>query len=209
MKPHDYQAKNRIIVNFHSNFLLFSFEFSFYFPSNFSLNFLRIFLKIRFFYIKNDVIFVWYSKMIKSVEEGKEKLEHAEENSTIFDVTPFESLRRKLRKEETFNFFTKKSNSFINNIVPKKRSFIESSYLQSEKETIKSAVLKRKDEINSMVKSMGNLLEFKESDDFLMKESEEGSYKNLQKEFSPLKLIKREKVYINQRNIYYDKDGNF
>jgi len=156
------------------------------------------------------VIFVWYSKMIKSVEEGKEKLENAEENSIIFDLTPLESLRRKLNKEDNFNFFNKKIDSSLRNItIPKKGSFLENSHLQSEKETIKSAVLKRKEEINNMVKSMGNLIEFTENEDFLLKESERGSYRNFEKEISPLKLIKREKVYINRRNIYYDKDGKF
>ena len=160
--------------------------------------------------------------MIKNVEDAKERLEIEEENIN-YDTNPFESLRRKLNKENTtnnINYQKKFSHNSFN--VGKKKSFIlENSFLESERDTIKSVLIKDHEEMihNNMFQSLGNLhnagIEKNEKDELSLREINNDTELNASKtnvftftETSPLKeFLKKGKIYINRRNIYFDKEG--
>lgn len=160
--------------------------------------------------------------MLKTVEDTKSSLESEEENF-IYDLSPINALRIKMNKPIPMSHLKKQvfsiSSPNLNTAIPKKTSLVlENSFLESEKETIKSALLKNKEEMDNMVKSLSNFtnpIETGEKEAFSLKdmkdsEGNESRTNFFTKEFadlSPLKLTNKGKIYINRRNIYFDKDG--
>lgn len=163
--------------------------------------------------------------MLKTVEDTKNSLESEEEN-LIYDLSPINALRMKMNKPIPMSQLKKQifsiSSPNLNTAIPKKTSLVlENSFLESEKETIKSALLKNKEEMDNMAKSLSNFtnpIETGEKEIFSVRDMKENSEGNdsrtnfFTKEFadlSPLKLSNKGKIYVNRRNIYFDKDGFF
>lgn len=161
--------------------------------------------------------------MLKTIDEAKSTLEN-EDETFVFDIGHLNSLRLKLNKEIPMNHLKKQALSIsspaLNNALPKKYSVMfENSFLESEKETIKSAFIKSKEEFdninvrsssfitNPLDKSKENSLkDFKEVEE---NESHINFPKEILNEISPVKTSKKGKIYINRRNIYFDKDGRY
>lgn len=160
--------------------------------------------------------------MLKTIDEAKSTLENEDENF-VFDIGHLNSLRLKLNKEIPMSSLKKQAFSIsspaLNNALPNKKYSVmfENSFLESEKETIKSAFIKSREEFdtinvrsssfitNPLEKSKENSLrDFKEGEE---NESHINFPKEILNEISPLKTSKKGKIYINRRNIYFDKDG--
>ena len=151
--------------------------------------------------------------MIQIVEEAKNKLE-IEGEVPFYDSNPLDSLRMKLNnkldspKRKFLTNYRRSSSPYNSFNVVKKSYAFEAEMLESERETLKSALFRKKDEIQS--RSLSNIIDIEKdhlsSKDF--KESEPNTVqKDLLHEFSPLKLNKKGKIYINRRNLFFDKDG--
>jgi hypothetical protein len=152
--------------------------------------------------------------MIKIVADAKDRLE-VEGETAFYDASTLDTLRMKLNKKQKiedpkFDFLKKhRASSPCNSFNIGKRSIaLENDMLESERETIKSAFFRRKEELQSR-----SLVEMEKED---MKESEGGGsktnlffLKEAITDVSPLKLTKKGKIYINRRNLFFDKDGNF
>lgn len=144
-----------------------------------------------------------YSDLMKIVEEAKAGLE-LEFESVFHDVDPLDSLRLKLnnsRQEPRLGFLKRanRSSSPFNSFnIGKKTVVLENPMLESERETIKSALLGKRDE--PQCRSMGNIVDTDR--EFSLKDSQKEA-----SEISPLKLAKKGKIYINRRNLFYDNDG--
>ena len=156
---------------------------------------------------------MWYSNLIQIVEDAKNKIE-VEGEAPFYDSNPLDSLRMKLNnkiespKRKFLKSYRRASSPYNSFNIGKKSFAFENELLESERDTIKSAFYKKKEEIQS--RSLSNIVDI-EKDINSSKELKESEPNTIQKdiitEISPLKFNKKGKIYINRRNLFFDKDG--